>query len=241
MQAAPGVLAVWHDLAPGHESEFEAWYQRQHVPERLQVPGFQEARRYRALNGSPRYCAFYWLASAEVLRSPAYLERLAQPSAWTQRVMPWFRAMGRTPCTLVLERGAGSGGAMSWLALLEDPARVPLPELMREAFERLMDAPGLVRMQLWQGEPHVSAVDNPEQKLRRTRDQVARWIVFLEAATAAAARLHAQALHDLVTAAVEPSQLLRAPVYRLLSGVRAEDAPQPWPDERLDLAATRKS
>ena len=56
--AARGVMAVWNDLEPGHEPEFEAWYRRQHVPERLRVPGFREARRYAAIEGGPRYCAF---------------------------------------------------------------------------------------------------------------------------------------------------------------------------------------
>jgi len=240
MQSAPGVLAVWHDLEPGHADAFEAWYQRQHVPERLQAPGFCEARRYRAGRGSPQYCAFYWLTNVDVLRSPAYLDRLAAPTRWTKHVMRWFRSMGRTPCTLALERGAGSGGAMSWLALTDD---VPssIPELMRSAFEHSMASPELVRMQLWQGESQLASMENPEQKLRATNDRIARWIVFVEATAEAAVRRHMDQLHDALAAAVDPALVLRAPVYRLLSSLRAEDAPAPWSDERLDEEGTRAS
>jgi hypothetical protein len=123
---------------------------------------------------------------------------------------------------------------MSWLALTEDAPHAALPELMRRAFESSMASPALVRMQLWQGEPRVASLANPEQKLRRTNDQVARWIVFVEATAEAAVRRHARQLYDALAAAVDPKCLQRAPVYRLLSSVRAEDAPAPWPDERLD-------
>jgi hypothetical protein len=61
MDVGRGVMAVWNDLESGHEAEFDAWYQRQHIPERLNQPGFREARRYLAQRGSPRYCAFYFV------------------------------------------------------------------------------------------------------------------------------------------------------------------------------------
>ncbi len=233
MTSAPGILAVWHDLVPGHTAAFEAWYQRQHVPERLQVPGFLEARRYRAVTGSPQYCAFYWLASVDVLRSPAYLARLAAPTRWTEQVMHWFRSMGRTPCSVALERGSGSGGAMSWLALEADvPA--PILEIMRAAFDHSMSLAELVRVQLWQGNPQLAWLDNPEQKLRRANDRVVRWIVFVEATDEESVRRHVQRLYDALAGAVDPALVLRAPVYRLLSSLSAADAAAPWPDERLD-------
>ena len=34
------VLAFWHDVAPGGEAEFDQWHLREHIPERLAVPGF---------------------------------------------------------------------------------------------------------------------------------------------------------------------------------------------------------
>ena len=109
MPAATGVLAVWNDLEPGHEPEFEAWYRLQHGPERLRVAGFREARRYAASGGSPRYCAFYWLDSAAVLATAQYRERLANPTPWTRRMMGRFRAMARTHEDWIAEIFAGLG------------------------------------------------------------------------------------------------------------------------------------
>ncbi|RPI45084.1 MAG: hypothetical protein EHM59_11145, partial [Betaproteobacteria bacterium] len=183
MDTARGVMAVWNDLLPGHEREFEAWYQRQHLPERLQVRGFLEARRYVAAEGSPRYCAFYWLDSVDVLQSPDYLQRLSRPTDWTRRTMPWFRAMARTPCKVALERGRGIGGAMSWIAMTRHVAGSAPMQAIRRQFDDAMMSPELVRVQLWECAPHLLDLDNPEQRLRADRDQVADWIVFIEATT----------------------------------------------------------
>src|SRR5262245_1253969 len=116
MSIGRGVLAVWHDLEPGHEVEFEAWYRRQHIPERLRQPGFLEARRYAADAASPRYCAFYWLGNIAALSTPAYRDRLAQPTLWTRRIMPWFRDTARSPCTVTLDQGGSIGGMMICVA-----------------------------------------------------------------------------------------------------------------------------
>src|SRR5512134_2725264 len=44
-----GVLAISCNVDPAHDAGFNAWYQRQHVAERLGVPGFIEARPSRRL------------------------------------------------------------------------------------------------------------------------------------------------------------------------------------------------
>ncbi|GIR54406.1 MAG: hypothetical protein CM15mP62_18770 [Rhodospirillaceae bacterium] len=44
-----GVLAIWNDCAVGSEETYEKWYQTEHLPERLSIPGFKNGRRYQAL------------------------------------------------------------------------------------------------------------------------------------------------------------------------------------------------
>ena len=53
------ILAVWNEVDPANEPDFNDWYLREHVPERLSVPGMNRGRRYRAEAGTPRYMAFY--------------------------------------------------------------------------------------------------------------------------------------------------------------------------------------
>ncbi len=88
-------LAIWFDVAPAHRPELDAWYPRQHLPERLSVPGFLRGRRYVATGGGPTFFTLYETFDAAVLSSPAYLERLNNPTDWTRKVLPTFRGMRR--------------------------------------------------------------------------------------------------------------------------------------------------
>jgi hypothetical protein len=71
-----GLLMVWVDIDPAHEAEFGNWYDEEHIPHLLRVPGFLSAGRYVALKGSPKHLALYELESADVLRSAAFLDEV---------------------------------------------------------------------------------------------------------------------------------------------------------------------
>ena len=103
------ILAVWNDVDPAHEAEYHRWYWQQHLPERLSIPGFMSAYRYQAVEAQPKFFTWYFVRDIEVLRSPRYLERLSNPTDWTQRVMPWFRNMTRCACRLTADFGRGIG------------------------------------------------------------------------------------------------------------------------------------
>jgi hypothetical protein len=51
--AGEGAVVIWHDIAPEGRAQFYAWHGREHMPERLGIPGFLRGRRYVALAGSP--------------------------------------------------------------------------------------------------------------------------------------------------------------------------------------------
>ena len=80
----PGILAIFNNVAPGREAEFEEWFQHEHLAERLAVPGFLIGRRHEAVSGQPRYFNFYVTQSVEILKSPAYLARLDEPTPMTR-------------------------------------------------------------------------------------------------------------------------------------------------------------
>lgn len=113
-----GLLAVWMDIEPAAEDDFNLWYTHQHVPERVGVPGFARGRRYVAPERERlRYCAFYETQSLAVLGSDAYRARLNDPTDWTQRVMPSFRNMVRGACRTRASVGRGIGGAIATVRL----------------------------------------------------------------------------------------------------------------------------
>jgi hypothetical protein len=67
-----GLLLVAIDVDSRHEDELNRWYDEEHIAERMAIPGFLRARRFKALEGRPRYLALYDLESPEVLDSAAY-------------------------------------------------------------------------------------------------------------------------------------------------------------------------
>jgi len=106
----PGILAIWNDVAPGHEAEFDAWFQIEHLIERLGVPGFLFGRRHQAISGSSGYFNFYLVESPNVLTSKPYLERLDNPTPMTRKIMSGiFINMNRTVCHRTVRRGAFRG------------------------------------------------------------------------------------------------------------------------------------
>ncbi|MCW5695002.1 MAG: hypothetical protein KIT48_21800, partial [Pseudolabrys sp.] len=76
----PGILAIWNNVAPGREADFETWFQGEHLQERLGVPGFIYGRRHQAISGASAFFNFYLVESPAVLTSKPYLERLDNPT-----------------------------------------------------------------------------------------------------------------------------------------------------------------
>jgi len=180
--AAPGVLLVLNDVASEFEEEFNRWYQQQHVPERLAVPGFRSARRYRAVDSGPAYMAVYECDSIEVFTSKAYQERLANPTDWTRKVMPGFRNMLRAACRQTWSTGAGVGGAAIIVQCKPAPGRDESARRFVEArlAEELMPSAALVRMSLWEADPDYTGGASPEMALRGGPDRSADWALFFE-------------------------------------------------------------
>jgi hypothetical protein len=84
---AKGLLLMAFDFSTAHEDEFHDWYDLEHVPERLRVPGFINAERWIDEQNPKVHVATYDLDSTDVLTSPAYRAvGGANQSVWTKRV-----------------------------------------------------------------------------------------------------------------------------------------------------------
>jgi hypothetical protein len=100
--ASVGELALFHYVVEtgvdaAHERDFNAWYDREHLPGLAAVPGCIRARRLRSLTKSGErtlYVACYDLVSDQALTSDAWLAVRHTP--WSDRVRPQFRETTRT-------------------------------------------------------------------------------------------------------------------------------------------------
>ena len=93
-EAAPFQYVVETDVLAECEADFNAWYDREHMPGLAAVPGTVRAARYRDVAGHPRYYACYDLTNPGTLGSPEWLAVRATP--WSDRVRPTFRNTRRT-------------------------------------------------------------------------------------------------------------------------------------------------
>ncbi|HEX9480186.1 MAG TPA: hypothetical protein VGA90_15595 [Methylomirabilota bacterium] len=83
-----GLLMVWADVPADKEEEFNRWYNEEHLPERMAIPGFLGGARYEAVKGGPKHLACYELESAAVMESPAYKKVQSNPTPWTKKIGP---------------------------------------------------------------------------------------------------------------------------------------------------------
>jgi hypothetical protein len=84
---AKGILIAAMNFAAAAADEFHDWYDLEHVPERLRVPGFINAERWIGIADPQVSLATYDLDAVGVLRSPPYLAvGFDNSSPWTKRV-----------------------------------------------------------------------------------------------------------------------------------------------------------
>ena len=112
--AGAAFLALWNDIARDREAEYDRWHTREHVPERVGVPGFRGARRYvNRARSAHRYFTLYEIDDLAVLDGAAYAALLREPTPWSQSMRPEFANVLRAPCTIVASEGEGIGGALA--------------------------------------------------------------------------------------------------------------------------------
>ena len=63
---------VMVDIPEEDEAAFNEWYDHVHLPDILACPGWLSARRYRCLEGGPRYVAMYEITGPEAYETPEF-------------------------------------------------------------------------------------------------------------------------------------------------------------------------
>jgi len=158
-----GLLAIWNDCVAGHEAEFEAWFQGEHLLERLAVPGFLFGRRHAAISGSAGYFNFYLVESPAVLTSKPYLERLDNPTPMTKKIMSGvFINMNRTVCHRTLRRGGFRGAYAVTVRFNDAPDNAGLAAIADE----LVRDPAVAACEIWTAVDPAGQPVSMEEKLR---------------------------------------------------------------------------
>jgi hypothetical protein len=110
--APRGVIGIWFNTGPETPEDFSAWYAREHVFDRVALPGFTRGSWYRAVSGNADPRPFFTLYEADdtaAFGSDSYAQALAAPTVWTERMAPHFRDLKRTVYRERLRLGGGLG------------------------------------------------------------------------------------------------------------------------------------
>ena len=180
-----GVLAIWNDIHPEQENEFLKWHVHEHIPDRIALPGFRRARRYIALNGTPKFFNFYETDWSTDLRSEAYHQSLDNPSEWTRRVVQHFTHTSRTLCKVALTLGQGEGAVIEALRLTTQLAAADFKRQIADLLDTMPHEYGVVGAHLLEGVPQGDPPhETAEMRLRGGVDETVAWVLLVEAVRA---------------------------------------------------------
>ncbi len=156
--AGKGMLLTSMDIDPSDEAEFNRWYDREHLEERVAIDGFVEARRYVAHNGRPKYLSLYSTETFEVLDSPAYRAALANQTDWSRANIARFKNMIRAVARITISRGQGRGTVLGIVRLRPVSDKSDKDELRTALRDQLDPAmlDGIISMHLIESDPALS-------------------------------------------------------------------------------------
>jgi hypothetical protein len=180
--AGEGALVIWHDIVPEGRAEFYAWHGREHMPERVGIPGFRRGRRYAAIEGVPEFFNLYETATPEVLAGPDYRARVDRPTAWTMAAVKHFRGVSRSICRVLASHGRGEGGLVAtWRYDVEEAqADAHRAAMTGRRLADLAASSGVAGAHLLVANVEASAVDNAERKARGEPNRIPRWVLLVE-------------------------------------------------------------
>ena len=179
-----GVIAIWNDITDEGRANFYEWHDREHIPERVGIPGFLRGRRYIALSGTPEYFTLYEVRDKSVLTGADYLARLNSPTEWTTRSVQHFRNTSRSLCDIEVSLGAGSGGFIGTIRFDCAPGQDPqiLKTVSASILPEVTNAPAVSAAHICRADESASNVKTAEQR-GRAANMVPRWVLMAEGAT----------------------------------------------------------
>jgi len=218
--AGKGMLLTSMDIDPSDEAEFNRWYDREHLEERVAIEGFVEARRYIAHQGAPKYLSLYSTATFEVLDSAIYRTALASQTDWSKANIARFKNMIRAVARITVSRGQGRGAVLGIIRLRPSAGG---EENLRAALEDVLDPgplDGIISMHLIESDPVLSKplTDNPSSSDPGAGD----WFVLIDATDVKAVPAVTARLEE--TAAFK-SAVISTGIYRLMWDLAKSDLP----------------
>src|SRR5712691_591477 len=207
-----GMLITIMDADPAEEEDFNRWYDREHIVERVGIPGFLEARRYVTVAASPKYLNFYTTETLAALDSPAYRDKLKNGTPWTRHHSARFRNYTRVAARVTGSKGQGRGGVLAMSRLRPSGAGTgELRNAILARFDAVVGLDQIISAHLIEADPALSVAPGDS----RMQTGFGDWYVVVEGTDADAVRQAAEPRFGTPTALAH-CDVISFGTYRLL-------------------------
>lgn len=181
---ANGLLFVASDVEPADEADFNRWYDKEHVEERVRIPGFLSGARYFSLEGGRKYLGLYRTESLAVFGTAGYRAAFEKQTPWSIANLDRMRQPIRRVCAVRAVTGFGSG---SHVVVLPLPVAADTEALVAQATaigQQLSEQAGFVQSYLLMPD---TALSTPLPR-EATEGRVLQPMLVVETSSADAAR-----------------------------------------------------
>ena len=218
--AGKGMLLTSMDIDAANEAEFNRWYDREHLEERVAIEGFIEARRYVAHEAQPKYLSLYSTETFEVLDSAAYRTALANQTAWSRENISRFKNMIRAVARITFSRGQGRGAALGIIRMRPTAGG---EEKLRDTLHQQLDPQkfdGIISMHVIESDPRLSK--SLTEDASRPNPGASDWFVLIDATDVSTVPPAAALINE--NATLKPL-MVSSGIYRLLWDIAKSEIP----------------
>ena len=180
-----GLLAIWADVDENYQMTFEKWHNCEHMPERVNIPGFYVGRRYRGMENDGHYLMFYETSSSKVLGDKPYVHSLNHPTPRTREAVARFINPARAIFSLLAKAGEAPSVDSPHLYVMRfnSPSKGIAQWYENEYLPKLCAIPGVYRGRLYEVDPEISGIVTTERKIYSPRQGEQRFLAMVEIAS----------------------------------------------------------
>ena len=181
------VLVNWGGIVNDKEIEYNDWHSKEHMPERMSLPGFLRGLRAVGIPGTDinhKYFMMYEAEAKEVFVSRKYLERLNNPTEWTKDILSNYLSPSRTICSVISSKSIGVGGYLATIRFLgENILNNNKVEDLKSFTPIILKLNGITGMHVIIGDSSYGQMNTEEKKYRSSQglnDQIVSQAVIIE-------------------------------------------------------------
>jgi len=181
------VLVNWGGILPDKETNYNEWHSKEHMPERISLPGFLRGYRAVGVDGTEinhKYFMMYEAEKKEIFVSKEYLERLNNPTKWTKEILSSYLSPSRTICSVISTKSIGLGGFILTIRFLDKNIQNQHHvERLKLLTREVTEFKGITGMHVLLGDSSYGQMNTEEKKHRSSQgknDQIISQALIIE-------------------------------------------------------------